>query len=329
MRVIHNLGELRPPPSACVLTIGNFDGVHRAHRKLLDRVVEVARPRGAVAATITFEPHPIKFLSPAYAPKLLTPFSRKARLIASCGIDLLVVLPFNRELAHLSPLEFVRNILVRPLHTVAVLVGPSFRFGYRQAGDVEILEALGRQEGFKVEVLPLLEVRGRRVSSTRIRELLVEGRVHVANRLLGRPFSAYGPIVAGMGVGRKHTVPTLNLAPVEEQLPKTGVYVSRTKVGEKLYDSVTNVGHKPTFGGNQKLTVETYLLDFPGGEIQEPDMEIEFLYRLRDEIKFQNPAMLKAQIQEDARRSLKFFRLFRAFAQPQISKAIPERSIAE
>jgi riboflavin kinase/FMN adenylyltransferase len=328
MRVIHNLSELRPAPSACVLTIGNFDGVHLAHRKLLDRVVEVARPGGAVAAAITFEPHPIKFLSPAHAPKLLTPFSRKAKLIANSGIDLLVVLPFNRELAHLSPLEFVRNILVRPLHTVAVHVGPNFRFGYRQAGDVEILEALGRQEGFQVEMMPLLEVRGQPVSSTRIRELLVEGSVHVANRLLGRPFSAYGPIVAGMGVGRKHTVPTLNLAPVEEQLPKTGVYVTRTKVGEKLYDSVTNVGHKPTFGGDHKLTVETFLLDFPGGEIQEPDMEIEFLYRLRDEIKFQNPAMLKAQIQEDARRSLKFFRLLETFQQSQIGACARARLTA-
>ena len=329
MRVIHHLNELHPRPSACMLTIGNFDGVHLAHHKLLDRVVDVARSRGAVAAAITFEPHPIKFLSPAHAPKLLTPFSRKAKLIASSGIDLLIVLPFNRELAHLSPLEFVRDILVQPLRTVAVHVGPSFRFGYRQAGDVEILEELGRQEGFKVEVLPLLEVRGQPVSSTRIRELLVDGRVHVANRLLGRPFSVYGPIVAGLGVGHKHTVPTLNLAPVEEQLPKIGVYVTRTRVGEKVYDSVTNAGHKPTFGDNQRLTVETFLLNYPGGEISEPDMEIEFLYRLRDEIKFQNPAMLKVQIQEDARRSLKFFRLLRAFAQRRISNPMLEGSAAE
>jgi len=215
---------------------------------------------------------------------------------------------------------------VRPLHTVNMHVGPNFRFGYRQAGDVEILEELGRQEGFKVEVLPLLEVRGQRVSSTRIRELLVEGRVHVANRLLGRPFSIAGPIVAGMGVGHKHTVPTLNLAPIEEQLPKIGVYVTRTKVGDKLHDSVTNVGHKPTFGDNQRLSVETFLLNFSGGEINEPDMEIEFLYRLRDEIKFQNPAMLKVQIQEDARRSLKFFRLLRAFAPGRAGNPISERS---
>ena len=311
MLVIDNLGELQPAPASCVLTIGNFDGVHLAHCRLLDRVVEVARPRGAIAAAITFEPHPIKFLAPARAPKLLTPFARKARLIAQSGIDLLVVLPFTRELAHLSPLEFVRKILVQPLHTAAVHVGPNFRFGYRQAGDVEILEELGRLEGFTVEVLPLLEVRGQRVSSTRVRELLVEGKVQMANRLLGRPFSVYGPIVAGMGVGRKHTVPTLNLAPFEEQLPKTGVYVTRTRLDERVHDSVTNVGHKPTFGDNQNLTVETFLLDFPGGEIRQPDMEIEFLYRLRDEIKFQNPAILKVQIQEDARRSLKFFRLLR------------------
>ena len=162
-----------------------------------------------------------------------------------------------------------------------------------------------------MEVLPILKVRGEQVSSTRIRELLAEGGVHNACRLLGRPFSACGPIVAGFGVGRKHTVPTLNLAPVEEQPPKIGVYVTRTRLGDTIHDSVTNVGHKPTFG-NHRLSVETFLLNFVG-EINASKMEIEFLYRLRDEIKFQNPAMLKVQIQEDARRSLKFFRLLKAF----------------
>ena len=329
MRVINDLRELDEQPAPSVVTIGNFDGVHLAHQTLLRRVVEVARPQGLQAAAITFEPHPIKILSPDHAPKLLTPLPRKVELIAATGIDLLVVLPFTRELARQSPLEFVRRALIDPLHASSVHVGPNFRFGYRQSGDTEVLEELGNQEGFRVEVVPMLVIRGDRVSSTRIRELLAEGHVHKANRLLGRPFSARGPIVAGMGVGRKHTVPTLNLAPVEEQLPKTGVYVTRTKVGEKLYDSVTNVGHKPTFGEDQKLTVETFLLNFPGGEIHDPDMEIEFLYRLRDEIKFQNPAILKVQIQEDARRSLKFFRLLRAYAQPQIGKASPERLTAE
>jgi len=156
-------------------------------------------------------------------------------------------------------------------------------------------------------------MRGDRVSSTRIRELLSEGLVHKANRLLGRPFSASGLIVAGMGVGRKHTVPTLNLAPIEEQLPKVGVYVTHTVLAGVRHDSVTNVGFKPTFG-EHRLTVETFLLDF-SGQIDETVMEIEFLYRLRDEMKFQNPAILKVQIQEDARRSLKFFRLLKQYRQ--------------
>jgi len=299
-----------------VVTIGNFDGVHLAHQTLLRRVVEVAQQQGARATAITFEPHPIKILAPDNAPKLLTPLSRKVELIAATGIDLLVVLPFTRELAHQSPLDFVRRVLVDPLHTSSVHVGPNFRFGYRQSGDTEILQALGNQEGFRVEVLPMLRVRGDRVSSTRIRELLTEGHVHRAQRLLGRPFSSRGPIVAGLGVGRKHTVPTLNLAPIEEQLPKVGVYVTRTRLGGVSHDSVTNVGFKPTFG-DHRLTVETFLLEF-SGQIDEADMEIEFLYRLRDEMKFQNPAILKVQIQEDARRSLKFFRLLKKYRERPI-----------
>jgi riboflavin kinase/FMN adenylyltransferase len=311
MRIISNLQELGKPLAPSVVTIGNFDGVHLAHQTLLRRVVEVARPQGLQATAITFEPHPIKILAPDYAPKLLTPLRRKVELIAATGIDLLVVLPFTRELARQSPLEFVRRVLVDPLRASSVHVGPNFRFGYRQSGDTEILEELGNQEGFRVEVLPLLHVRGDRVSSTRIRELLAEGRVHKANRLLGRPFSSRGPIVAGMGAGRKHTVPTLNLAPIEEQLPKVGVYVTHTVLAGVPHDSVTNVGFKPTFG-DHRLTVETFLLDFTG-QIDEVNMEIEFLYRLRDEMKFQNPAILKVQIQEDARRSLKFFRLLEQY----------------
>jgi riboflavin kinase / FMN adenylyltransferase len=314
MRVISGLQELGGNSAPSVVTIGNFDGVHLAHQSLLARVVEVARSQGQSATAITFEPHPIKILSPDHAPKLLTPLRRKIELIEKTGIDLLVVLPFTRELARQSPLEFVRHVLVNPLRASSVHVGPNFRFGYRQSGDTEILEELGHQEGFRVAVVPMLQVRGDRVSSTRIRELLTDGKVHKAARLLGRPFSARGPIVAGLGVGRKHTVPTLNLAPIEEQLPKTGVYVTHALLGGHRYDSVTNVGYKPTFG-DHRLTVETFLLGFTG-QIDEIEMEIEFLYRLRDEMKFQNPAILKVQIQEDARRSMKFFRLL---------KAIPDR----
>ena len=320
---MHDIRELGRTHGSNVLTIGNFDGVHLAHQKLLRKVVATARATGATPTALTFDPHPVKLLAPEHAPKLLTPLERKTRLIESLGVELLVVLPFTKELAHLTPLEFVRRILLDGLRAASVHVGPNFRFGYRQSGDVEILGELARQEGFRLDVLPTVEVRGERVSSTRIRELLSVGRVELAARLLGRPFSVYGPIVAGLGVGRKHTVPTLNLAPVEEQLPKIGVYVTRTRLGAAWHDSVTNVGHKPTFG-DHRLTVETFLLDY-SGEISESEMEIEFLYRLRDEMKFQNPAILKVQIQEDARRSLKFFRLLRRFQGRSAPRPEPSR----
>lgn len=312
MRLIHDLDELREPLPASVVSIGNFDGVHAAHQTLLRRVVESARTRDALATAVTFEPHPIKLLAPERAPRVLTPLERKAQLIEALGIDLLVVLPFTKELAHLSPLQFVRDVLTDRLHATAVHVGPNFRFGYRQSGDIDVLRAIARQQGFQVELMPEVDLRGERVSSTRIRELLSAGQVHVASRLLGRPFSNYGPIVAGLGVGHRHTVPTLNLAPIEEQLPRIGVYVTRTRLGGSVHDSVTNVGRKPTFGDNHRVTIEAYLLNF-AGEVGETNMEIEYLYRLRDEMKFQNPSILKAQIQDDARRSLKFFRLLKRF----------------
>ena len=314
MRLIRHLEEVRDLPATCSVTIGNFDGVHIAHQELLRQVVESARARDGAAIAVTFEPHPIKLLAPDRAPKVLTPLERKAELIERLGVDVLVVLDFTKELARLSPLQFVRDILTGCLRATTVLVGPNFRFGYRQSGDIEVLMAIARQEGFQVRVLPEVNVRCQRVSSTRIRELLSAGQVPIASRLLGRPFSNYGPIVSGLGVGHRHTVPTLNLAPVEEQLPKVGVYVTRTRLGNTSHDSVTNVGHKPTFGDNHRLTVETYLLNFEGA-VEQTDMEIEYLYRLRDEMKFQNPAILKAQIQDDARRSLKFFRLLRRFRQ--------------
>jgi len=315
MELIHQLGELAAPREPAIVTIGNFDGVHLAHRQLLESVVAGARTRGARAVAVTFDPHPIKLLAPDRVPKVLTPLEQKARLIEKLGIDVLVAFPFTKHLAHLAPAEFVRQVLVEGLAAAAVYVGPNFRFGYRQAGDVEALKALGRAEGFQVEVLPFVEIRGQRVSSTRIRELIAAGMVHSACRLLGRPFSNSGRIVAGLGYGHRHTVPTLNLSPVEEMHPRIGVYVSRTRLAGVAHDSVTNVGHKPTFGTHD-LSIETYLLNFRG-EVQESEMEIEYLFRLRDEIKFQNPAILKVQIEDDARRSLQYFRLVRRLQHSQ------------
>jgi riboflavin kinase / FMN adenylyltransferase len=309
MRVVRNLLELRELLHSSAVTIGNFDGVHLAHRTLLERVVRSAREVGGEAVVITFDPHPAKFLAPERAPNALTPLETKIALIEKEHADVLIVFRFNKELACLSPAEFVQRILVEKLGAVVVHVGSNFRFGHRRAGDTQTLLELGKQSGFRVETLPILKIRGEQVSSSRIRQLIAEGRVGIAGRMLGRAFSVAGPMVTGEGIGKKQTVPTLNMGPVEQQLPKDGVYVTRTRLGYKLHQSVTNVGRKPTFGPHP-VTVESYLLDF-SGNVNASNMEVEFLYRLRDEIKFPNPEALKKQIQNDVRRALKFFRLLK------------------
>ena len=309
MRVVRDLSELREPLHKSAVTIGNFDGIHLAHRVLLQRVVRSSREVEGTSVVVTFDPHPAQVLAPEHAPKILTPVELKSRLIEQEGIELLVILRFDRDLSRLSPAEFAHTILVEKLRAAAVHVGSNFRFGHQRAGDTAVLAELGRQGGFHVETLPMIKVRGHRVSSSQVRHFLSEGHVEIAGRLLGRPYSVHGAIAPGEGVGHKQTVPTLNLGPVEQQLPKTGVYVTRTQVQGTLFDSVTNVGHKPTFGHHQ-LTVESFLLGFQG-EIKAAEMEIEFLHRLRDETKFPNAGALKQQIQQDVQRSLKFFRLIK------------------
>ncbi|HEV2495814.1 MAG TPA: bifunctional riboflavin kinase/FAD synthetase [Terriglobia bacterium] len=321
MRIIRNLSELGEPRQPTVVTVGNFDGVHLAHQRLFASVVQTARRLGAAATAVTFDPHPTRILAPERTPKLLTTLQQKTRLIERLGIELLVVLPFTRELSELTPLEFVRQVLVAGLHAVSVHVGQNFRFGHRQEGDVPMLADLSRKLGFQLEVLPVVEMRDERVSSSRIRQLLSEGRVGRAGRLLGRPYSVGGAIVHGSGVGKTQTVPTLNLAPVEEQLPKDGVYVTRTRLGERCHESVSNVGHKPTFG-EHRLTVESFLLNF-SGELHAAEMKVEFLYRLRDEVKFPDAGALKAQIQKDVRRSVKFFRLVKLLKRRETQSVAP------
>jgi len=318
MQLIHDISEPRQPLRAAVVTVGNFDGVHVGHQRLLRRVAERARETAMAAAVLTFDPHPTYVLAPDRAPKVLTPLPEKVTLIQATGVDVLWVRPFTLELSRMSPEEFLNDVLIQGLGARVVVVGPNFRFGHRQAGDVRFLMEFGRKHGVEVEVVDAMWVRGQMASSTRIRELAASGRVNLACRLLGRPFSVSGPIVSGSGIGRQHTVPTLNLAHVDRpingqpprQLPKTGVYVTRTRVAGSEHESVTNVGRKPTFGEHE-LTVEPYLLDYHGGRIEADTMEIQFLHRLRDERRFPDAASLKAQIMRDAERSLGYFRRLR------------------
>lgn len=290
------------------LTIGNFDGVHAGHREIMRRVVSVARENGWQPAVLTFDPHPTRVVAPDRAPRLLTTLDRRIQLIRAQGIQRVEVLPFTHEIAKLTPEEFVRQMLVERLHAGAILVGENFRFGHRASGDIVTLRELGERYGFTTEALPHVKRRNRVASSSEIRRLIELGNVSLACRLLERPFTLEGAVVSGHGIGSKQTVPTLNLETACEVLPARGVYVTRTSdagSGRK-WESITNVGYRPTFGGD-RLTVETFLLSPLQGETP-ARISVEFLHRIRDEKKFDSPEALKAQILRDVARTQTYFR---------------------
>jgi riboflavin kinase/FMN adenylyltransferase len=239
----------------------------------------------------------------------MTTPERRAELMAAAGVEQILILPFDRGIAQWSPEEFVRQLLVDRLGARAVLVGDNFRFGCRQAGNTRTLEALGGELGFDVEIAPAVTCRGQVVSSSGIRNLLCAGRIGLANRFLGRPYTLEGAVVRGRGVGSKQTVPTLNLATAGEVIPARGVYVTRTRDldSARAWTSVTNVGYRPTFGESDELSIESFLLD-PLTEDEPRHIRIEFLARLRGERKFESPEALKAQILRDVRAARNYLR---------------------
>ncbi|MGB7848381.1 MAG: bifunctional riboflavin kinase/FAD synthetase [Candidatus Acidiferrum sp.] len=296
-----------------VVAIGTFDGIHLGHQKVLEFAIKRAKECGAVSTALTFEPPPVKVLRPEVAPARISTNQQRMDWFGVLGLEAAVVLPFTKELAALTPEEFVEQILVRQLQVRAVVVGGNFRFGHKQAGDVKFLRELGMREGFEVVVHTPVRLDGEIVSSTLIRKLLAEGDVRHAARLLGRPFVLTGEVVSGTGTGRKFTFPTLNLRPEQELLPARGVYITRTVLeGEtSSHRSVTNVGMRPTFNG-AGLSVETHLLDY-SGNFTPKKIEIRFWKRLREEKKFSGPEELKEQIAKDIAKANKFFaRLRRA-----------------
>jgi riboflavin kinase / FMN adenylyltransferase len=306
--IYRSLAEIPADFGPCAITIGNFDGVHRGHREILRRVIEAAREEGWKSAALTFDPHPTKLVAPAEAPHLLTTPEQRARLMEQYGLDEILILPFTRDVANLPPEEFVRTLLVDKLGARAVVVGDNFRFGHRAAGDVTTLEELGMKYSFETEVVEAVVWRNRIISSTLIRRVIASGDVSLACRMLGRPYALEGPVVHGEGRGAKQTVPTLNLDATAEVMPKTGVYVTRTRDLENAreWPSVTNVGYNPTFDGHQ-LKVETYLLSSLHGPSPRA-IAVEFLRWVREERKFESPDALKTQIVRDVERAQIYFR---------------------
>ena len=308
--VLHSTGEWAARYGSsgrrAVLSVGNFDGLHLGHQKILRQVVERAQTHRGIAGVITFDPHPLKVLRPGKAPPMVETMKQRMEHFTAIGLEAALVLQFDRVLAAFSPEEFVHGVLVKELKTAAVLVGQNFRFGHRQEGDVETLTKLGSRFAFAVQIVEPVVIDGEFVSSTAVRTAVAEGRVAHAARLLGRPFALTGEIVRGAGRGATVLFPTLNLAPEQELLPKIGVYATETRVEGRLYRSATNVGFRPTFDGTL-LGVETHIFDF-SRELTKGRLEVRFWERLRDERKFSGPAELRAQIAADLRETRGYFR---------------------
>lgn len=317
MQVYRSLAELPRDFGPSALSIGNFDGVHFGHRRILRRVKEIAAERGWKASVLTFDPHPTRVVAPDRTPPLLTSPERRAALMREEGIEQVLILPFTRELAMLTPREFVAQLLVNALGARAVLVGDNFHFGHLQAGNVAVLAGLGREFGFETEIVPAIAWRGRVVSSSGIRELIRAGQVSLAARLLQHAYGLEGEVVSGRGVGSRQTVPTLNLATRAEVIPANGVYITRTRdrADGREWNSVTNIGYRPTFGASGELSIETFLLDALSGETPER-IRVEFLRRVREERKFDSPEALRAQILKDARTAQAWFRRTKAWTEP-------------
>jgi riboflavin kinase/FMN adenylyltransferase len=314
MQVFRQLSEIPLGFGPAIVSVGNFDGIHRAHRLMLQQIVGRAGEQNCLSVAVTFNPHPARYLRPNSTLKLLTPEPEKLRLFAETGLDAVALLPFDEAMRLTTAQAFAQRILCDALHTREIHEGFNFRFGNRGAGDIQVLSELGRQFGFEVFSYPEMSLRGMEVSSSAIRQLLHEGQVHLARHLLGRVFSLLSTPVHGRGYGSKYTVPTINLAPYSELVPQNGVYVSRTRVGEEMFDSVTNIGNRPTFGADS-FAIETHLLDFhPVALSEATEVEVFFLRRLRAEMKFSSPEALREQIGNDVRATKRYQRLRMVFA---------------
>ncbi|MCX6371618.1 MAG: bifunctional riboflavin kinase/FAD synthetase [Actinobacteria bacterium] len=301
MRVVTDLADLERRPRA--LAIGTFDGVHVGHRAVIGRAVAMAAERHLLGAVVTFDRHPLAVVDPSHAPRLLTPLAEKIRLISELGPEELVVLPFDEELAALTPASFCSRVLADALRARVVVVGENFNFGARGAGGAAQLAACGAAHRFETVALTLVTEHGKTISSTRIRRLLNHGELEEVREILGRPPSAAGLVVAGARRGRTLGVPTANIdVEAGTIFPGRGVYAAGVLVDGVWYRAAVNIGHNPTFRSKAvettRVTVEAFLLGF-SGDIYERPIRVDFLHKIRDERRFDSVEELVVQMHRD------------------------------
>jgi riboflavin kinase/FMN adenylyltransferase len=307
MDIIHFPDDARPARwTQPVLALGNFDGVHRGHRKILDRVRRVATEHSATPVVMTFDPHPSRVVRPDKAPALLMTTAQKLHTLEDAGVQGAAIVRFTYELSQWDPETFVRTVLVDWLRVAEVWVGANFLFGHDRTGNFSMLRTLGARYGFKAEKIDPIRYKDFVVSSTRIRRLISEGRIDEAGALLGHEYWLDGRVEPGARRGAQIGFPTANLCTENELLPPLGVYATTATVGEIVYPSVTNVGVRPTVDNSGRVTVETHIFDFDK-DLYGASIRIGFVQRLRDERAFASIDLLKAQIATDCLRARALF----------------------
>ncbi|MEO6051517.1 MAG: bifunctional riboflavin kinase/FAD synthetase [Pyrinomonadaceae bacterium] len=306
MKIFHgteNANISRPT----VLTLGVFDGLHLGHQAIMKTVVERAMIANAVATAITFDPHPRAVLHPETAPPLLQTLDQRLANLNVLGIEQAIVIPFTREFAGQPAEDFLTNIIHDRLHAKEVYLGKGFAFGKDRGGNIELLRGLGEKLGFVADEVDEVQIRGQRISSSAIRELLAAGSVNLARRMLGRPYGVEGVIIRGNRRGHTIGFPTANLKPHNRVIPRFGVYATATLIDGTWRKSITNIGVRPTFENDAEPSIESFIFDFDG-DLYGDVLRVRFLHRIRDEKKFNSIDELKAQIEKDSRRARNYFR---------------------
>jgi riboflavin kinase/FMN adenylyltransferase len=289
-----------------VLALGNFDGLHRGHLKIIERVRRGAAEHGGTPMAMTFDPHPSRIVRPDKAPPLLMTKAQRLEALDRAGIAAVAVVRFTTELSRWDPEAFVRTVLVDWLRVSEVWVGANFLFGHDRSGNFSTLRTLGQRYGFRADKIDPVRYKEFVVSSTRVRRLVAEGRMDEAGALLGHPYSIDGTVVAGKRRGRELGFPTANLQTENELLPPNGVYATTATINGVVHASLTNVGVRPTFGDTTKPIIEAYVLGFNGDLYGRP-LRLGFVQRLRDERKFEDVDALRAQMEADRRRAERLF----------------------
>jgi len=306
MKIFEGASQIKEKLKNPVVTIGNFDGVHLGHQAIFRKVIEEAHAIGGVSVVYTFDPHPLKVLEPDRFFPLITTRKEKERVIEWVGIDVLIREKFTKDFARLSTDEFVGNVLCNQIRTKEIFIGPDYRFGRGRKGTTDLLKRLGEECGIKIGILENVEVEGREVRSTMIRDYILEGRVKEAAKFLGRGYTLRGKVVRGKALLKKFGIPTANLEPEKELYPRSGIFAVKVLVNESYAKGVMNIGANPTFPG-KGFSLEVHILDFDQN-ICGSEIELIFVEKLRDERKFKTPELLVKQIKKDIIQARKILR---------------------